>query len=132
MEKMSLNMVAVAVKVHLPDNVAIWIKKPAKFTVTKMKAVLFVALMLASDIVNATEYDLPPCYSTMPVTCTFDQMTLDMCNAEGKNPGSMFLISQKIYMPGGNKFGSADGRKTCVVRHIKDTDPAKYEVTITK
>jgi len=97
-----------------------------------MKTFLFVTTMLASIVANATVYELPHCYSTMPTTCGFNEMTFEMCNAEGKKTGSVFVISQRIYVTGGNKYGSADGRMTCVVRRIKGSEPAKYEVTITK
>ena len=97
-----------------------------------MKTLLLVTTILASVAANATVHELPHCYSTMPTTCGFDEMTLEMCNAEGKKAGSVFVISQRIYVTGGNKFGSAEGRMTCVVRRIKGSEPAKYEVTITK
>jgi hypothetical protein len=98
----------------------------------KMKALLVLAMMLFVVVVNATEYDLPSCYRTVPVTCSFNQMTLDMCNAEGNERKFVFLISERIYIPGGNIYGSADGKATCVVKPIKGTDPAKYDVTIKK
>ena len=55
-----------------------------------------------------------------------------MCNKEGKTKKNVFLASQRTYITGGNKFASVNGKATCIVRHIKDTEPAKYEVKITK
>lgn len=98
-----------------------------------MKQMLSViALVVAAAAGNAAEYDTPPCYATMPVTCGYDEMTLDLCNQEGKKSGVVFLGSQRMHLTGGNRFGSADGQRVCEVRHIKDTDPARYTVTITE
>ena len=97
-----------------------------------MKTLYLVVMMFLSVAANADVYDLPPCYTTIPTTCTFDEMTLAMCNANGKKLGIRFLISQKIYITGGNKFGSTDGQSVCTVKRIKGTEPAKYDVIITK
>lgn len=97
-----------------------------------MRRLFLILTLLTSSLTNAAIYEMPPCYSTIPTTCTFDDMTLAMCNSEGKKAKKVFLISQKIYIPGGNKFGSADGKAICVVHRVKGSEPAKYEVAITK
>ncbi|MGZ5006728.1 MAG: hypothetical protein ACXWE9_01615 [Methylobacter sp.] len=59
-------------------------------------------------------------------------MTLEMCNKEGKSKKIVFLASQRTHITGGNKFASDNGKASCVVQHIKGTEPAKYEVKISK
>ncbi|MFI3120340.1 MAG: hypothetical protein QX203_10205 [Methylococcaceae bacterium] len=97
-----------------------------------MKIFFLISIMLAFTVANAGVYDSPACYSTVPTTCAFNDMTLEMCNEEGKVKKIVFLASQRIHIAGGNKFASANGKATCIVQHIKDTEPAKYEVKITK
>ena len=96
-----------------------------------MKLFFLIATMFAS-VANAGVYDSPACYSTVPTTCAFNEMTLEMCNVEGKAKKNVFLASQRTHIAGGNKFASANGKATCIVQHVKDTEPAKYEVKITK
>ena len=97
-----------------------------------MKTLFLISTMLAFTVANAGVYDLPACYSTVLTICAFNDMTLEMCNKEGKTKKNVFLASQRTYITGGNKFASVNGKATCIVRHIKDTEPAKYEVKITK
>ena len=95
---------------------------------------IFISILLATFIAvaNASVYDTPPCYSVVPTTCTFNEMTLNMCNAEGKKNKTAFVMSQRSHIPGGNKFFSADGKATCVVQRIKGSEPAKYDAVINK
>lgn len=97
----------------------------------KMRNLIVILLSTYFAVANAGVYDTPPCYSVVPTTCTFNEMTLNMCNAEGKNK-TVFVMSQRSHITGGNKFVSDDGKATCVVQRIKDTDPAKYDAVITK
>ena len=97
-----------------------------------MRNLIIIFLISYFAVANASVYDTPPCYSVEPTICTFYDMTLNMCNAEGKKNKTLFVISQRSHIAGGNKFVSADGNATCVVQRIKGTEPAKYEVVITK
>ena len=94
------------------------------------KIIILFYVCLASSYIQAKEYEIPACYDSMPVTCSFDEMTLSLCNEEGKPAKIVFLMSQKMYLSGGNRFGSADGRQICTVKGIKDTDPKRYSVEI--
>lgn len=76
----------------------------------------------------AGEYNTPACYQSVPTSCGFDEMTLSLCNKEGRATKTKFSISTRSYLPGGNKFTS--GGKNCLVKKIKGTDPAKYNVQI--
>lgn len=96
-----------------------------------MRIFFLIATMIAS-VANAGVYDPPACYSIVPTTCAFNDMTLEMCNEEGKAKKIVFLASQRTHITGGNQFASANGKATCVVHHIKGTEPAKYEVKISK
>lgn len=97
-----------------------------------MRIYFLIAAMLAFAVANAGVYDSPACYSTVPTTCAFNDMTLEMCNEEEKAKKIVFLVSQRTHITGGNKFASTNGKATCVVQHIKGTEPAKYEVKISK
>lgn len=97
-----------------------------------MRIFFLMATMLAYTVANAGVYDLPACYKTVPATCAFNDMTLDMCNKEGKPTKIVFLASQRTHITGGNQFASANGKVTCVARRIKGSEPAKYEVIISK
>lgn len=57
-------------------------------------------------------------------------MTLQLCTEEGEPEQLVFLGSQRIHIPGGNRFGSADGSRGCVVKGIKGTKPKRYLVMI--
>ena len=96
-----------------------------------MKIFILIATMFAS-VANAGVYDSPACYATVPTTCAFNDMTLEMCNKEGKAKKIVFIASQRTHIAGGNQFASANGKATCVVQHIKGIEPAKYEVKISK
>jgi len=76
----------------------------------------------------AGEYSTPSCYESVPTSCGFDEMTLSLCNKEGKARDVKFSLSGRSYMRGGNKFTS--GRKQCLVKKIKGSEPAKYNVQI--
>ncbi len=41
-----------------------------------------------------------------------------------------FLLSQRLYTHGGNKFATAKGDAICIAKGIKGSDPKKYNVTI--
>jgi len=97
-----------------------------------MRNLLIILLTSYCAVANASVYDTSPCYSVVPTTCTFNEMTLNMCNAEGKKNKIVFVMSQRSHVAGGNKFVSADGKATCIVQRIKGTEPAKYEAVITK
>ena len=77
-------------------------------------------------------YSTPPCYATDPPICTFNAMTLALCNEEGRKSGADFSGGERTHIPGGNSFLSSDGKKTCVVNHVKGTEPADYEVRVTR
>lgn len=81
---------------------------------------------------QAGVYDLPPCYLTVPTSCTFNDMTLEMCNKEGKKSGTVFLISTRDHLPGGNIFRSAQNQYTCTVKRINNSDPPQYNVTVSR
>lgn len=95
-----------------------------------MKRILVSASLLFSSITMAGEYTTPSCYQKIPTSCSYNDMTLSLCNEEGKNKNIVFLSSNRIYVTGGNKFGSADGRNVCTVKGIKGTDPKRYTVAI--
>lgn len=97
-----------------------------------MKKLIIALGIVMSVEAQATVYELPSCYSNVPTTCTFNDMTLEMCNKESKKTGAVFLLSQRIYVPGGNKFGTSDGKLTCLVSRVKGSEPAKYQVSISK
>lgn len=99
-----------------------------------MKFLFFVSItLLFSTQLNAKEkaassskeFDTPSCYQNIPVSCSFDDMTLSLCNSIGKEK---FALDNKTHISGGNIFTS--GNKTCTVKHVPKTDPAKYSVTI--
>jgi len=94
------------------------------------KIIILFYVGLVSSYIHAKEYETPACYDSMPVTCSFNEMTLSLCNEEGRSEKIVFLMSQKMYLSGGNRFGSADGSKICTVKGIKDTDPKRYSVEI--
>jgi hypothetical protein len=95
-----------------------------------MNRIIITGLALCSGVASAAEYETPACYAQVPTSCSFNEMTLQLCNEEGKSKNLVFLLSQRMYMPGGNKFGNADSSRVCVVKGIKGTDPKKYMVTI--
>ena len=95
-----------------------------------MNKPLVIGLAFFATTVGATEYETPACYANVPTSCSFDDMTLSLCNQEGSAKKLVFLMSQRLYSPGGNKFATADGRRTCTVKGIKGTDPKKYRVTV--
>ena len=91
-----------------------------------IKKLFFWGLLLASFSVFAKTFESPMCYQNLPVTCGFDDMTLNFCNSVGKEK---FSIENREHIPGGNIFRNA--KKTCTVKHIKETEPAKYDVQLT-
>lgn len=95
-----------------------------------MKKIIILCCCLWSGLASAAEYKTPACYENVPVACSFDEMTLSLCNEEGKTKKMVFLLSQRMYMPGGNKFGNADGSHVCTVKGIKGTSPKRYTVEI--
>ena len=95
-----------------------------------MKKFVVVGICVWSTFASAAEYATPACYESIPTSCSFDEMTLSLCNKEGESKKLVFLLSQRIHMSGGNKFGSADGSKVCTVQGIKGSDPKKYNVVI--
>lgn len=95
-----------------------------------MKKVIALGLCVLSGFAMAAEHVTPSCYENVPTTCSFDEMTLSLCNKEGKSMKMVFLLSQRMYMPGGNKFGNADGSHVCTVKGVKGTSPKRYTVVI--
>ena len=95
-----------------------------------MKKTIILGLAFCSAVASAAEYATPACYAQVPTACSFDEMTLQLCNEEGKSKNLVFLLSQRMYTPGGNKFGSADASRVCIVKGIKGTNPKRYVVTI--
>ena len=95
-----------------------------------VKKLIICGLALCSGVALAAEYETPACYAKVPTSCSFDEMTLQLCNEGEKPKNQIFQLSQRMYMPGGNKFGSADGSRICIVKGIKGTDPKRYVVTI--
>lgn len=95
-----------------------------------MKPLIICAIALCSGMASAAEYATPGCYAQIPTSCSFDEMTLELCNQEGKSRNLVFLLSQRMYMSGGNRFGNADGSRVCIVKGIKGTEPKRYIVTI--
>lgn len=95
-----------------------------------MKKIYLVAIAAFANIVSASEYPTPLCYAQDNPTCSFNQMTLDLCNLEGKSTKTTFLINKRLYEAGGNKFESSDGKHICTVKGIKGTDPKRYSVII--
>jgi len=95
-----------------------------------MKKVIVLGLCIWSGLVSAKEYSTPACYEHVPTSCSFDEMTLTFCNKEGNPKNMVFVLSQRMYMPGGNKFGNADGSHVCTVKGIKETSPKRYTVEI--
>jgi hypothetical protein len=94
-----------------------------------MKKMIGLSLLFFTITVTGGEYDTPACYEKVPTSCGFDEMTLSLCNQEGQPDDIKFSLSSKSYLPGGNKFTSSSG-KTCLVKKIKDSEPAKYTVQI--
>ncbi len=95
-----------------------------------MKKITLIIIALYSSVASASVYDTPACYSKMPTSCSFNEMTLSLCNQEGIKNNIVFLLSQRIHVPGGNKFATANGERTCVVKGIKGTEPKRYQVGI--
>ena len=95
-----------------------------------MRKFFVIGVCIWSAFVSATEYATPACYEKIPTSCSFNEMTLSLCNKEGESKKVVFLLSQRVHMPGGNKFSSADGSKVCTVQGIKSTDPKRYTVII--
>ena len=95
-----------------------------------MKKIIIFCVFLWSGLATATEYPTPTCYQNVPTSCSFKGMTLSLCNKEGKSKNLVFLLSQRMYIRGGNKFGSADGKRICTARGIKGTKPKRYTVEI--
>ncbi|WP_130107458.1 hypothetical protein [Iodobacter fluviatilis] len=95
-----------------------------------MRKLFVVGVCSWSAFVSAAEYATPTCYENIPTSCSFNEMTLSLCNKEGKSKKVVFLLSQRIHIPSGNKFNSADGSKFCTVQGIKGTDPKRYTVVI--
>ncbi|MCL1478504.1 MULTISPECIES: hypothetical protein [unclassified Marinobacter] len=95
-----------------------------------MKKLIILGFCIWAGLASAAEFTTPACYENVPTTCSFDEMTLSLCNKEGKSKKIAFLLSQRMYMPGGNKFGNADGSHVCTVKSIKGTSPKRYTVEI--
>jgi hypothetical protein len=95
-----------------------------------MNKIIITGLAFCSGMASAVEYETPGCYAQVPTSCSFDEMTLQLCNEEGKSKNLVFLLSQRMYMPGGNKFGNSDGSRVCVVKGINGADPKRYVVKI--
>ena len=87
-------------------------------------------MVMWSPLVSAGEYTTPSCYENVPTTCSFNEMTLALCNKEGKKTNSIFYLSKRIYTSGGNKFTNANGDKICIVKRIKNSEPKRYIVVI--
>ena len=95
-----------------------------------IKKTTLIGLAFFATTVGATKYETPACYAEVPTSCSFNEMTLSLCNQEGAAKKLVFLMSQRLYLPGGNKFATADGSRICAVKGIQGTDPKKYRVTI--
>ena len=72
------------------------------------------------------------CYERVPVTCSFNEMTLAFCNKQGDKHGSQYSQSGRSHLPGGNSFRSIDGKYVCRVSRIKSTEPTRYHVVISR
>ena len=68
----------------------------------------------------------PQCYQSDPVSCSFDDMTLSLCESVGK---AKFIAESRQQVVGGNSYTSTN-EKTCLVKHVKNSDPSKYTVDI--
>lgn len=95
-----------------------------------MKKIIILGCCIWSGFSAAAEHATPACYENVPTTCSFNEMTLSLCNKEGKPKGVEFLLSQRMRIPGGNKFGNTDGSLVCTVKGIKGTSPKRYTVEI--
>lgn len=95
-----------------------------------MKKLIAFGFCFWSGFAAAAEYATPACYENVPTTCSFNEMTLSLCNMEGKSRNVVFLLSQRTHQPGGNKFGDASGSRVCTVQGIKGTSPKRYTVVI--
>jgi hypothetical protein len=95
-----------------------------------MKTIVVFGICIWSGIAVAAEHPTPACYENVPTTCSFNEMTLSLCNIEGKSKNVVFLLSQRTHLPGGNKFSNADGSRVCTVQGIKGADPKRYTVVI--
>lgn len=95
-----------------------------------MKKAIVFGIYIWSGFAVAAEYPTPACYENVPTTCSFNEMTLSLCNKESKSKNVVFLLSQRTHLPGGNKFGNSDGSRSCTVQGIKGTDPKRYAVVI--
>lgn len=95
-----------------------------------MKKLTISFICVWAGLASAAEYSTPACYENIPTSCSFDEMTLSLCNTEGESKKMVFMLSQRTYMPGGNKFGNADGSHVCTVKGIKGTSPKRYAVVI--
>ncbi len=95
-----------------------------------MKRVIIFSLCAWSGFASTAEYPTPACFENIPISCSFNEMTLSLCNKEGKSKNMVFLLSQRMRLPGGNKFGNADGSYICSVKGIKGTSPKRYTVVI--
>ena len=93
-----------------------------------MEKIIGLMLLNFTFSTAAGEYNTPACYESVPTACGFDEMTLSLCNQEGKISGAKFSLAGRSYLPGGNKFMS--GSKHCLVKKIKGTEPAKYNVQV--
>lgn len=95
-----------------------------------MRLIFFMIVSFFSVMAGANTYETPLCYSEVPTTCGFNEMTLEMCNLEGSKQNKIFLASKRGYISGGNIFSTQNGSVTCVVKKVKESEPAKYQVTI--
>ncbi len=95
-----------------------------------MKKLIVLGLCFWAGFASAAEYVTPPCYENVPTTCSFNEMTLSLCNKEGKSKKMVFLLSQRTRISGGNKYSNVDGSKVCTVKGIKGTSPKRYTVVI--
>jgi hypothetical protein len=68
----------------------------------------------------------PQCYQSDPVSCSFDDMTLSLCESAGK---TKFIAESRQHVTGGNSYTSNE-KKTCLVKHVKNSEPSKYTVDI--
>jgi hypothetical protein len=93
---------------------------------------IILAIILIPSSVFAGEYAIPACYEHTPTKCSFNEMTLELCNVEAKGKKVVFAISEREYAPGGNKFMSKNGDFVCLVKPVKGSEPTKYSVTISK
>jgi hypothetical protein len=72
------------------------------------------------------------CYARSSVPCGFNDMLLSFCNQQGNAHGSEYEMSGRSYLHGGNSFRSTDGMYICRVNRIKGTEPARYQVVISR